>query len=337
MAASASQALQDFNNSISQYGNIEDSVNSYVSQKKNEIYDNWKSGLLNKLNMDNFDTQEKKQQFDELVGLSGATLASVQGAYKKYKSYQAKKSAGGETTDDMPGNKSTGTEEGGDLEGASDVAKTTTTDTADTADVADTSVADTADVAKSVGSSDIEMTPIGFRASAEADAVSEPATSAVIGGGETAPEIDPAVLQTNPLTSSASEADVDASEAIKSSESAGKTTAENVGEDVAKNVGEDVGEDVAAETAGAGLLSGVGAAAGVALDVLGPVGMAAGLGLSIYDFFHHSHHTAADKAATTPPKAITNPYISTAFNTAGTLVLPSESSALDMIGGHSAF
>ena len=57
--AIASKALQEFNNSISQYGDIENSIDNYVSSKRNELYENWKSGVLSKLNID----QEKKRKW----------------------------------------------------------------------------------------------------------------------------------------------------------------------------------------------------------------------------------------------------------------------------------
>ena len=98
---------------FSEEDNIEDSVNDFVNRKKNETYDNWKQGVLSKLNID----QERKEQMDELIGLGTALPGAVRGGYKAYKAYQAKKKGTGQTEDDTTGSDSTGSTQGSDKAG----------------------------------------------------------------------------------------------------------------------------------------------------------------------------------------------------------------------------
>jgi len=96
------------------------------------------------------------------------------------------------------------------------------------------------------------------------------------------------------------------------------------GADLAKGAGEDIAEGAGEEAATVGVM-----------DVLGPIGLAAGIGLTLYDVFTHS---SDKKPPPTPaaPASVMNPYTTSSFST-GNLVLPSKSAVLDQTGGHAAF
>ena len=328
MSTIASNALREFNTSISQYGNIEDSVDNYVSSKRNELYENWKSGVLSSLNID----QEKKQQMDELIGLGAAVPGAVRGGYKAYKAYQAKKKGGGETEDDTTGADSTAADKGADKEGEKDDAQDN--DVQDETNTTSSSQPPVEDDESKTSepteepSGEVEMTEQPSLLQSE----DTPAPKRVtFGGGEETPNSEFAASKT-PTQQTLQKSDLtkpERSPIEESTKAEGADAAEDA-EDATK-----IGTDIAAgegEEAGAGALAALGDAAGLAADVLGPVGLVAGIGYSLFEMFHHD-----SKKNQKAPTSVTNPYIQTAFNTAGNIVLPSESSMIDNIGGHSAF
>ena len=345
----AAKAIQDFNNSISQYGDLENAVNSYVSAKKNDVYEDWKSGLLNQLNID----QERKQQMDEIIGLGSATFGAGVSAYRKYKANQANKKAAGETADDAPGGESTGAEDGGDKSGETedveDVGDEVNT-SGESPDLADEDEPELTQTAVGEGA-EVEMTPISSAIRPPTPYGGETGVARNIEtGGEGAADVEETgagvysrglgtdLTQGSPFTRGTRVDDMTDTEEADEAEGTEATEAaeiadagEEAGTAAAEGVGTAAAEAVAGEAAGTAL----GAAAGVALDALGPVGMAAGLGLSLYEFFHGE--SSAKKAAQKAPQSVSNPYIQTAFNTADNIVLPSESNILDTVGGHSVF
>jgi len=306
------KAIQDFNSSVSQYGNLENAVSNYVEQKKNDVYDNWKQGVLSKLNID----QEKKQQMDELIGLGTTIPGAVRGGYKAYKAYQAKKTAGGETKDDSTGSDSTGADEGADKSGEKgDVEDDETTTSSSQPQVEDE------DAPTPTQPTEVEMTKITKQPTVQEE---EP-TEATIGGGEQTPDsefvnkgISSEDLQSSGIpksTPSASEATEGATEASEATEAVeGATEATEATEGISST------------------LSGLAEGLGVVADVAAPVALVGGVAYGLYELFHHG-----SKKAQEAPKSVSNPYIQTAFNTAGDIVLPSESNMLDTVGGHSVF
>ncbi len=307
------KAVSDFNSSISQYGNLENAVSNYVEQKKNDVYDNWKQGVLSKLNID----QEKKQQMDELIGLGTTIPGAVRGGYKAYKAYQAKKTAGGETKDDSTGSDSTGADEGADKSGEKgDVGDDETPTSSSQPQVEDEDAP-----TPTSNPAEVEMTPITKQPTVQAE---EP-TEATIGGGENTPE---SVFVNKGISAE----DLQSSGIPKST--ATEEVGENVGEDATKVAG-DITEASEATEATEGIsstLSGLAEGLGVVADVAAPVALVGGVAYGLYELFHHG-----SKKAQEAPKSVANPYIQTAFNTAGDIVLPSESNMLDTVGGHSVF
>lgn len=299
------KAVSDFNSSISQYGNLEDAVGNFVSQKRNEIYDNWKQGVLSQLNID----EEKKQQMDELIGLGSTIPASVRGGYKAYKAYQAKKTAGGETKDDSTGSDSTGADEGADKSGEKDGAE-------------DNDVPDETTTSSSQPQVEDEDPPAEIEMTEQPSLppTTEQPTQATVGGGEDVPasefynkSISPEDLQSSGIPQSTpSQATEGADEATEAVEGAT--------------------EGAEATEATSGALSGLAEGIGLAADVLGPVALVGGVAYGLYDLFHHG-----SKKPQPAPQSVANPYIQTAFNTADNIVLPSESNMLDTVGGHSVF
>ena len=180
--AIASKALQEFNNSISQYGDIENSIDNYVSSKRNELYENWKSGVLSSLNID----QEKKEELNELIGLGAAVPGAVRGGYKAYKAYQAKKKGAGETEDDTTGSDSTSADKGGDKagdkEGVDDTENTTSSSQPDVEED-ETKTPDTPEPTEKP-SGEVEMTE---QPSLIQKQTTEEPTEATVGGGEQTP------------------------------------------------------------------------------------------------------------------------------------------------------
>ena len=311
------KAVQDFNSSISQYGNLEDAVGNFVSQKRNEIYDNWKQGVLSQLNID----EQKKQQMDELIGLGSTIPASVRGGYKAYKAYQAKKTAAGETKNDSTGSDSTGADEGADKSGEKDGAE-------------DNDVPDETTTSSSQPQVEDEDPPAEIEMTEQPSSLpptTEQPTQATVGGGDDVPSsefynksISPEDLQNQGIANKGSSEAVD--ETSKGAEDASK-----VAEDATK-IGSEAAEGGEAAEGASGALSGLAEGLGVAADVLGPVALVGGVAYGLYDLFHHG-----SKKPQPAPQSVSNPYIQTAFNTAGNIVLPSESNMLDTVGGHSVF
>ena len=102
--------------------------------------------------------------------------------------------------------------------------------------------------------------------------------------------------------------------------------------EAATKIGSEAAEGGEAAEGASGALSGLAEGLGVAADVLGPVALVGGVAYGLYDLFHHG-----SKKPQPAPQSVSNPYIQTAFNTAGNIVLPSESNMLDTVGGHSVF
>jgi len=324
--AIAGKAIQDFNNSISQYGNLENAVSNYVSQKRNDIYDNWKQGVLSKLNID----QEKKEELNELIGMGSSIPASARGAYKAYKAYQAKKTASGATKDDSTGSKSTGADDGGDKSGKGDDAtpdeNTTSSKQPDAVDDDESKSSEPAEEEEDqLEDPDPDPSPLSA-----SDLTSEPpsvTTKSSINQSEDATE------DATQATEDATQATEDVTEATKdATQVAGNAT--KAGETATKVAG-DVADvaDATEATEGASALTGVVEGLGVAADVIAPVALVGGVAYGLYELFHHG----SSKKAQQEPKSVANPYIQTAFNTSGNIVLPSESNMLDTVGGHSVF
>ena len=112
----------------------------------------------------------------------------------------------------------------------------------------------------------------------------------------------------------------DAEQQLVSKASALSNKASSVVEDGTAAATEEAG--AAAETVGA-------------LDVLGPVGLAAGIGFTLYDVFSHRSDKNPPPTPATPV-GVNNPFTTSSFST-GNLVLPSKSAVLDQAGGHAAF
>ena len=288
--AIASKALREFNSSISQYGNIEDSIDNFVSSKRNELYENWKSGVLSSLNID----QEKKQQMDELIGLGAAVPGAVRGGYKAYKAYQAKKTGAGETQDDTTGAQSTGGDKGADKEGEKDDAQDN--DVADETTTSSSQPQVEDDESKTSEpteepSGEVEMTKQPNLLQSE----DTPAPKRVtFGGGEETPDSEFAASKT-PTQQTLNQSDLtkpERSPIEKSTKAEGADAADDA-ED-ATNIGTDIAAGEG-EEAGAGALAAIGDAAGLAADVLGPVGLVAGIGYSLFEMFHHDSKKSVKK------------------------------------------
>lgn len=393
MTTSANNALRDFNNSISQFGDIESAANNFVTQKKNEVYNSWRSGILDELNI----TEEQKQRMDEALTTAGVTFSMGKGLYGKYKAYQAGLKSGGKAATDSTGATSSASD-GSDIAGAvankgttaatesssSSAASSSSSAASSSTSGSSTAADDAADAAGDSGG--VELSNLAGAAPPLPDELPAP-TSGILGGGEnvddaefaeaadlqnvvnaaTKPAVDLAgrfgssgldlqnssggAFTRTPASSTPEEAE-DETKSGGGDEDA--EDAEDAEEDVGDNLAEDAGEeggDLAASAAASGATEaaggvaatlttaaeGAGAAAAVgvgdlALSALGPVGMAVGLGLTLADIF--GHHSDSAPAA---PASVADPYIATAFSNAGGFVLPSENSALDLVGGHSAF
>ncbi len=108
-----------------------------------------------------------------------------------------------------------------------------------------------------------------------------------------------------------------------------------VGGEVGGDIGADVGADIGADTAvtaattaateaGAGIGSAVLGGLGVAAEALGPIGLFAGIGIGLYELFHHPSKPPP------PPKPVT-------ASSKGEMVLPSYDAVIDTPASASAF
>ena len=109
----------------------------------------------------------------------------------------------------------------------------------------------------------------------------EEPSQATVGGGEETPASE-FIGSKTPGQETLQKSDLTKPERSPIEKSTKADTAEDASEGVEAAEGAEAGEE-----AGTGALAALGDAAGLAADVLGPVGLVAGIGYSLFEMFHH--------------------------------------------------